>query len=108
MDAGKNESNPFSFKSFLKRGEGPPAGTATSAAAVSKKGGSRKKGSLKKDQGEPFPVLDEEDTGIMRSTWFETPALSVPLPTVHRDQEDKVRKSLFLYQVCGTKVFEGL
>lgn len=79
MDAGKSDSNPFSFKTFLKRGEGPPAPgppTATHSAAVTtKKGGSKKKGSLKKDQGEAFPVLDDEDQGIK---WSSDPLNACP------------------------------
>lgn len=67
MDKGKSDPNPFSFKTFLKRGEGgppgPPAAKAGAAAATTKKTGIRKKGSVKKDQGEVFPIVDDEDTG---------------------------------------------
>ena len=64
MDPPKGDSNPFSFKTFMKRGEGPPPPAGT-AAPKAKKSGSRKKGSVKKDAGETIPVLDEDSTGMV-------------------------------------------
>lgn len=60
----KNGSNPFSFKTFLKRGEGPPAPVSGDSAAApsqtsTKKGSGRKKGGEKKTQIDVVPFPDE-------------------------------------------------
>ena len=61
MDAEKSDSNPFSFKTFLKRGEGPPP-PASASKGTAKKGSGKKKGPGKKSQSDvPFP--DSDDIG---------------------------------------------
>lgn len=62
MDDQKDESNPFSFKTFLKRGEGPPAAPAATKGKGTRKDGAKKKEQSKKD-GSAFP--DSEEIGTL-------------------------------------------
>lgn len=68
MDAEKKDLNPFSFKTFMKRGEGPPAapgppGSSGGAGAGGKKG-AKKKGAGKKAQNGTSIFDEGEDIGI--------------------------------------------
>ena len=58
----KSDPNPFSFKTFMKRGEGPAA-PPPPPAGTKKKSGVKKKGSAKKESGESLPGLEDDNTG---------------------------------------------
>jgi hypothetical protein len=67
MDSGKSDPNPFSFKAFLKRGEGPaPPPTATAASSTKRSGVKKKaKGSARKEPGESLPSLVDDGLGTL-------------------------------------------
>ena len=62
MEAPKSESNPFSFKTFMKRGEGPgpppaasaPGGQQQQQQQQVKRGGTKKKGKKEQLQSAAF------------------------------------------------------
>jgi len=62
----EEEANPFSFKAFIKRGEGPPASAQQTAAGgvATKNSAARRKGSSKKTQSEDLPFPEEDDVGV--------------------------------------------
>ena len=67
MEAPKGESNPFSFKTFIKRGEGPdpPPASASGGQPQAKRGGTKKKGKKAEQQSAAF---QDGDTGRVDKT----------------------------------------
>lgn len=64
MASEKADPNPFSFKTFMKRGEvpaAPPPGSASAGQSTGKKG--KKKSAGKTSQGESLPFPDVEEIG---------------------------------------------